>query len=83
MSEKVTKWVSKYALTQGLTEIEGEITDGGYFFCQPFSACFGMCIHQSNYHDTVEEAAAKARQMRDKKIASLRAQIKKLEGMFV
>lgn len=81
MSEKVTKWVSKWALAGGFVEcFVGEIK-GWYFLCYPGN--YPRCIGKNNVHETEEAAIAKARQMRDKKIASLRAQIKKLEGMFV
>lgn len=82
MSEKVTKWVSKYALSSGIENFLGEIRiyDGREYF--HIDGRYGL-FSKEDFHETEEAAIAKARQMRDKKIASLRAQIKKLEGMFV
>lgn len=74
-------WIVKYALTQGLYEIEGEEYRKG-------------CISQRNtslptlYHGegkewcrTKEEAIHAAEEMRQKKIASLEKQIEKLKRM--
>lgn len=74
-------WITKYALTDGIIEAEGEPYglewvsarwDNGYR-CNDFE--------QGEWFDTKERAIEKAEEMRQKKIASLKNQIKKLEEM--
>lgn len=82
-------WITKYALTQGIEEIDSnqvkefEITDTGYL-------CFrrnGKYLYttelysKKEWHQTKEFAVKKAEEMRQKKIESLKKQIKKLEEM--
>ena len=74
-------WITKYALTDGIIEAEGEpygfewvsaSWDDGYR-CGDFE--------QGEWFDTKERAIQKAEGMRQKKIASLKKQIEKLEEM--
>lgn len=74
-------WITKYALTQGIIEAEGEqcgfewisaIWDNGY-------RCGGF--KQGEWFNTKERAIKKAEEMRQEKIESLKKQIKKLEEM--
>lgn len=74
-------WITRYALTDGIIEAEGEpyglewvsaSWDGGYR-CGDFE--------QGEWFDTKERAIQKAEEMRQKKIESLKKQIKKLEEM--
>ena len=74
-------WITKYALTDGIIEAEGEpyglewvsaSWDSGYR-CGDFE--------QGEWFDTKERAIKKAEEMRQKKIASLKNQIEKLERM--
>jgi len=58
-------YITKYALTKGILEMEGEI-------------CEGLC---NDWHRTIEAARSRAGAMRSKKIQSLKKQIAKLEGM--
>ena len=75
-------WITKYALTDGIIEGEvigcknddlvfydGQIKDGGEHLRKRFGE---WCISK-------EEAIQKAEEMRQKKIASLKKQIEKLE----
>lgn len=68
-------WVTKYALTEGVFVIEANqsdfaptmiYTDRGYF-------------HKPHWHETRDEAQARAAVMADKKMKSLWKQINKLE----
>ena len=74
-------WITKYALTDGIIEAEGESCglewvsaswDNGYR-CNDFE--------QGEWFDTKERAIQKAEEIRQKKIASLKKQIEELEGM--
>lgn len=78
-------WITKYALTQGIIEAEcSRITDDGY--------CHAYWRDKKKYrrdaflspHDFKTcklDANARAEEMRQKKIESLKKQIRKLEGM--
>ncbi len=76
-------WISKYALTTGIFEVEVE----DCFSIDPNMVAARtpdyptQNFHKGDWHRTRDEAAAKAEQIRTKKIASLQSQIKKLEGM--
>lgn len=71
-------WVTKYALTNGVIEcrsadvieVKGKVA----------VTTFGMLFHP-DWHNTEAAAIAHAKQMRDKKIASLKKQIEKLEKL--
>ena len=80
-------WITKYALTQGIEEIdlnqvkEFEMTDAGYLcFRRNGKYSYTTEIYsQKEWHRTKESAMQKAEEMRQKKIASLKKQIDKLE----
>jgi glutamyl-tRNA reductase len=69
----ITVYISKYALTEGIFEKEGDISDD-------FPELF-LWYKKGEWHHTLEEAQAKAEQMRIKKIASLQKQLAKLEKL--
>ena len=76
-------WISKYALSGGITEHECEHpkADGAYVYPgKPFAGYVGFKLGR-DAHTTPEEAAKAAEAARTKKIASLRKQIAKLEKM--
>lgn len=77
-------WISKYALTKGIYETDGEICtsinenmfyspSAGYFHNHPAGI--------DEWHMTKGSAIRTAEQMRIKKIASLKKQIEKLENL--
>jgi hypothetical protein len=75
-------WMSKYALTAGLSEHEAQECNDGSMV--QIGCGFGtQYLHGEGreWHRTREEAAARAEAMRTKKIASLRQQIARLEAM--
>lgn len=82
-------WITKYALTDGI--IEGEAEDrltrnpywGIVFFDRDISGCRCGCfvIGVEDCFKEKESAIKKAEEMRQKKIESLKKQIKKLEEM--
>ena len=83
MEKEIQAWVTKYALTDGIKCIVGEISD-----CAPnmiseikSGTWLSSCFHGKDWHKTEAEAIARAEQMRVEKIASLKKQIAKLEAM--
>ena len=77
--EIITVWISKYALTQGIFKKRGSIK-GDLNLFDSGESCM-MYYRPNEYHRTWEEACARAEVMRQKKLASLRKQIAKLEGL--
>lgn len=78
-------FITRYALTRGIIEKETEITVYKSPIEEPIEcACVeewpGYTIGKEAFY-TLEEAVKKAEEMRNKKIASLRKQIEKLEKM--
>lgn len=82
-------WITKYALTQGIEEIDSnqvkefKMTDAGYL-CFRRNEKYSYTIElysQKEWHRTKESAIKKAEEMRQKKIESLKKQIKKFEEM--
>jgi len=75
-------YVTKYALTQGIYEVEAEDETGGIFVAFSGSnRSYTTYYHKGEYELTHAAAVTKANEMREKKIASLKKQIKKLEEM--
>ncbi len=75
-------WISKYALSGGITEHEcdGPTEFGFVYPGKPFMSYVGFRMG-SDAHDTREAAEKAAEAMRKKKIASIRKQLAKLEAM--
>ncbi len=78
-------YVVKYALTEGIEECEGVATEYANgtavtAYMRDAGQC-GMLLFKTQYAITLDDARAKAYAMRDKKIASLKKQIAKLEKM--
>lgn len=74
-------WITKYALTTGIFEMTAEITEHGSAY--DMHSSFPTYYHGEGkeWHKTKESAIARAEEMRQKKIASLKKQIEKLEGI--
>lgn len=74
-------WVTKYALTSGIQEHDVE-DDGGNMVRVRGAQC-AQYFHGEGreWHRTCEGAIAKAREMRDAKIAALARQMEKLRAM--
>lgn len=75
-------FITKYALTEGIQEKEGKLHRGifsipGSHSGLPFTSYF----HNREFFLEREEAVKRAEVMRTKKLASLKKQIAKLEGM--
>ena len=73
-------WISKYALTKGLYEEEVRSCPG----YPDHRATVGLSVHyyrMGQWHETLEAAQAHAKTMQQRKLASLRRQIAKLEAL--
>ena len=77
-SDSMKIWISKYALTEGLIEKEGD--DMGDSIMKVGSMQY---LHGEGreWHRTRESAAARAEVMRKAKIVSVRKQLARLEAM--
>ena len=74
-------WITEYALTKGIFEMEVESMseDGKSVYGKAWNDCYSG--EGKKWHRTKKAAIDKAEEMRQKKIASLKKQIEKLEGM--
>lgn len=76
-------WISKYALSGGITEHECDPPEGvrPYVYPgKPFASFTGFLLG-SDAHTSREEAVVAAEAARKKKIASIQKQLAKLEKM--
>lgn len=79
MSEMKVMWSCKYALSEGVEEIEVCVKpESGYAYTRPYWR--GYKIGQDIFA-TKQEALQAAQALRDKKINSLKKQISKLENL--
>lgn len=75
-------WITKYALTTGIIEAEAEECEHDMIRAHENSFCPSYYHKEGrDWHRTKESAIAKAEEMRQKKISSLKKQIKKMEDM--
>lgn len=77
-------WISQYALSEGVIEIEGEtIASGRGTETSMVRLVSGRYVYGEgkNWHRTREGAVARAEEMRKRKISSLRKQLELLEAM--
>lgn len=73
-------WITKYALTSGI--IETEIIKSGPIYTVFENDLFLYTYdREKDWHTSYAGAKSRAEKMRQKKIASLKKQIEKLEGM--
>lgn len=77
-------WITKYALTDGITEVEliakHKVVDEIKYFCKNDSGNI-LTLDEKDFSWSLGEAQYKAEEMRRKKIESLKKQIEKLEEM--
>lgn len=74
-------WVTKYALTKGIQEVEARLSEVAPTMILVGDYTRPTYFHGTEWHRDRASAVAKAEDMRRKKIASLKAQIKRLEGL--
>lgn len=76
-------YVTKHALTEGIREVDNAETFASgtaiqYTYGKGSFPCFA---HGKDWHKTREEAVAQARVMQERKLASLRKQISRIEKL--
>ena len=72
-------WITRYALTKGIIKKEAHTTHSKSMIC--VNGKFPEYFHSNDWHETKEAAIVKAEDMKDKKIASLKKQLKKMENL--
>ncbi len=76
----ITVWITKYALSRGIIKTTARMCDGKMIaFRLNDKAVFDSVAHGNDWHLTLDDAIARAEEMRQGKIASLRRQIASLE----
>lgn len=83
MTELTQIWVSKFALTTGLFETSAELAPNGIAKVVGGHGAFDSCLRGEGreWHRSLDEARARAGEMREARIASLRRQIAKLKAI--
>lgn len=76
-NEKIKAFITKYALTGGIKEVEGTISEHGYLHVKDIYSSFS----RKEYFFTREEALKDAEERRKKKIKSLEKQIAQMQNM--
>ncbi|MGG7470791.1 hypothetical protein ACVVIH_20565 [Chryseobacterium arthrosphaerae] len=74
-------YITKYALTKGIIESEGEILGGPTKMLRTTINSYRVNFYGTEWHQNKNEAIYKAEEMRKKKIASLEKQIEKLKKL--
>ena len=74
-------WITKYALTDGIIKVEAEQDKLTYGFVVTEGAFKNEWFNRTDCFTSRNSAIKKAEEMRQKKIASLKKQIEKLERM--
>ena len=75
-------WITKYALTKGIIEVDGELISSD--FVSILNRGVSLPTHwfyKGDWHSDKQSAIKKAEEMRQKKIESMKKQIQKLEEM--
>lgn len=82
-NEKIKAWVTRYALTSGIDEVDGEVchSTSSDMLSYTIGTTYTQYAHGKDWHRTPEAAIARAEQMRKAKIASLKKSIAKIEKM--
>lgn len=74
-------FITKYALTQGILEVEGELDrDGEYLIWKNAGSWMKQYTPKRDFSLSLQDALAVAEQARVKKIASLEKQVTKLRN---
>ncbi|MGK9167913.1 hypothetical protein KXR53_16520 [Inquilinus limosus] len=82
-ADEVKVWITKYALSAGIQEVEGELSGAPADMIVVQSQMGTVYYHGEgrDWHRTREEAVARAEEMRKKRVASLKKQITKLKKL--
>ena len=80
-NEKITAWVTKYALTDGVLKVQGEVSRSAstmFIYGE-----YWQTAHCEEWHRTEQAALDRAEFMRTKKIASLEKQLAKMRALKI
>ncbi|MCD8491128.1 MAG: hypothetical protein LRY51_04085 [Geovibrio sp.] len=82
---KMKVWITKYALSEGIFVIDGEVQEDFVSYRRPKHDRLGMqsFAHGKEWHKNEADALAHVEEMKKKKIQSLQKQIDKLEKMKI
>lgn len=84
LKEQFTAYITKYALTAGILEVEAEWTEGSDMVAyKTRGSSFTQYAHPTDWHRDLDSAMARAEVMRTKKIASLHKSIEKMIALKV
>lgn len=72
-------YITKYALTSGITEIDGYVSNEFPDMMCPIQKGYSQPTHKPFWHETKEEAIKQANKMRDDEIKSLKRRIERLK----
>lgn len=81
MSEMVTIWATKYALTSGVAKYDARISDHMAIVREPGSLTMFFHGEGKEWHRTRDSAIHRAEEMRLDKIKSLERQLEKLKKL--
>ena len=81
--ERIRAWVTKYALSDGVYMVEGDVCHETSSSMLKWTTRHGgtSTTHGKDWHRTPEQALARAEEMRIAKIESLKKSIKKMEAL--
>lgn len=84
LKEQFTAYITKYAFTAGILEVQAEWTEGsdGVTY-KTAGSSFMQFSHAKEWYRDVDSAKARVEVMRTKKIASLNKSIEKMMGLKV
>lgn len=74
-------WITKYALTQGVYPAEVDLSTVSDTMVRETKTAYPNLFHKPYWHTTREEAVKQAEDQRVRKIASVRAQLTRLQKM--
>jgi len=74
-------WITKYALTSGIVEMEAERCGSTEKMIAVKGESYPQYFHGQDWHENKESALLRAEVMRQKKIASLKKSMKAMEAL--
>lgn len=81
MAEKMKVWITKWALTSGVFQVDAEVEEnGGVFFKRPKDSCMNYASHD-HAHLSQESADRKVLQMIAAKRKSIAEELVKLDKL--
>ena len=82
MADMKKYWITKYALTQGIFQVDAELAESSDTMIHARKPNgFASYYHRNEWHHTKQAAVARAKEMQKKKLISLQKQIKKIEAL--